>query len=47
MTLFLLKRLGWMALTLWGVFTISFWLMWSVPGGPFGGGFAASEDRHI
>jgi len=35
MILFLLKRLGWMALTLWGVFTISFWLMWSVPGGPF------------
>ena len=32
---FLLKRLLWMVLTLWAVFTVSFWLMWSVPGGPF------------
>jgi oligopeptide transport system permease protein len=31
----LLKRLGWMALTLWIVFTITFTLMWAVPGGPF------------
>jgi oligopeptide transport system permease protein len=29
------KRLGWMALTLWVVFTISWILMRSVPGGPF------------
>ncbi len=32
---FLLKRLGWMALTLWIVFTLSFFLMRSIPGGPF------------
>jgi ABC-type dipeptide/oligopeptide/nickel transport system permease component len=32
---FLLKRLGWMLLTLWIVFTVSFFLMRSVPGGPF------------
>ena len=31
---FLLKRLGWMLLTLWAVFTVSFLLMRSVPGGP-------------
>lgn len=31
----LLKRLGWMALTLWVVFTISWILMRIVPGGPF------------
>jgi oligopeptide transport system permease protein len=31
---FLFKRLAWMALTLWAVFTVSFWLMWMVPGGP-------------
>src|SRR5688500_17866015 len=33
--LILLKRLGWMALTLWVVFTISWILMRVVPGGPF------------
>lgn len=33
--LFLLKRFGWMLLTLWIVYTISFFLMWSAPGGPF------------
>jgi ABC-type dipeptide/oligopeptide/nickel transport system permease component len=33
--LFLLKRLGWMLLTLWVVYTVSFFLMRSVPGGPF------------
>lgn len=32
---FVLRRLGWMLLTLWLVFTISFALMRSVPGGPF------------
>jgi len=34
MTAFVLKRLGWMAITLWVVFTVSFFLMWAVPGGP-------------
>jgi ABC-type dipeptide/oligopeptide/nickel transport system permease component len=33
--IFILKRLAWMALILWIVFTISFILMRSVPGGPF------------
>lgn len=32
---FLLRRLGWMAFTLWVVFTISFFLMRALPGGPF------------
>ena len=32
---FLAKRLIWMVFTLWVVFTISFFLMRSVPGGPF------------
>lgn len=31
----LARKLAWMALTLWVVFTISFFLMHSVPGGPF------------
>ena len=35
MIIFLLKRLGWLAGTLWVVFTISFILMRIVPGGPF------------
>jgi ABC-type dipeptide/oligopeptide/nickel transport system permease component len=34
-TAFILKRLGWMVLTLWAVFTVSFFLMRAVPGGPF------------
>ena len=34
---FILVRLLWMLLTLWVVFTISFFLMRSVPGGPFSG----------
>lgn len=34
---FILVRLLWMLLTLWAVFTISFFLMRSVPGGPFAG----------
>jgi ABC-type dipeptide/oligopeptide/nickel transport system permease component len=29
------KRLGWMLLTLWIVYTFSFFLMRAVPGGPF------------
>ena len=32
---FLLKRLVWMVVTLWVVFTITFFLMRAVPGGPF------------
>lgn len=35
--LIVLKRLAWMALTLWVVFTISWTLMRFVPGGPFDG----------
>ena len=31
---FVLKRLGWMLLTVWVVFTVSFFLMRAVPGGP-------------
>ncbi len=34
MIAFILKRLVWMAITLWVVFTVSFFLMRSVPGGP-------------
>lgn len=37
MTAFLLRRLGWMLLTLWVVFTITFALMRAMPGGPFHG----------
>jgi oligopeptide transport system permease protein len=33
--LILLKRLGWMVLTLWVVFTVSFIIMAITPGGPF------------
>lgn len=32
---FLVKRFGWFLLTLWVVFTVTFFLMRSVPGGPF------------
>ena len=35
MTRFLFSRAMWLALTLWGVFTVSFFLMRAVPGGPF------------
>ncbi|MEN0110161.1 MAG: ABC transporter permease [Planctomycetota bacterium] len=35
MTGFVLRRLGWMLITLWVVFTISFFLMRAVPGGPY------------
>jgi len=38
---FIVKRLGWMALTLWIVFTLSFFLMRAVPGGPF------DEERQL
>ena len=37
----LLKRLAWMAATLWCVFTITFFLMRAVPGGPF------SDERKL
>jgi oligopeptide transport system permease protein len=32
---FIVRRLGWVLITLWVVFTISFFLMRAVPGGPF------------
>ncbi|TWT96051.1 Oligopeptide transport system permease protein OppB [Botrimarina colliarenosi] len=32
---FILRRLGWMLITLWVVFTVSFFLMRAVPGGPY------------
>ena len=32
---FILRRLGWIVITLWAVFTISFILMHSIPGSPF------------
>jgi oligopeptide transport system permease protein len=32
---FILRRLGWILITLWAVFTVSFFLIRSVPGGPF------------
>ena len=35
MIAFCVRRLAWMILTLWVVFTVSFFLMRSVPGGPF------------
>ena len=35
MIAFILKRFVWMVLTLWIVFTLSFFLMRAVPGGPF------------
>lgn len=38
---FLIRRLLWMALTLWVVFTISFALMRAVPGGPY------SSERNL
>jgi oligopeptide transport system permease protein len=34
---FILKRTGWTIVTLWIVFTVSFFLMRAVPGGPFAG----------
>lgn len=37
MIAFMLRRLLWMVITLWVVFTVSFFLMRSVPGGPFDG----------
>lgn len=41
MLTYILKRLGWMLLTLWIVFTVSFFLMRAVPGGPF------DSDRRV
>ena len=37
MTAFLARRFVWFLLTLWVVFTVSFFLMRAVPGGPFDG----------
>ena len=37
MTAFLVRRFVWMLITLWVVFTVSFALMRSVPGGPYDG----------
>lgn len=44
MSPWLLRRLAWMALTVWAVFTVSFILMRSVPGGPFDEARAVPED---
>ena len=41
MTRFILKRLVWMVLILWVVFTVSFLLMRAVPGGPY------SQERQL
>lgn len=41
MTGFILKRLAWMLLILWVVFTVSFFLMRAVPGGPY------SQERQL
>jgi oligopeptide transport system permease protein len=35
LTILIGKRLLWLAVTLWVVFTITFFLSWAVPGGPF------------
>lgn len=35
MIAFLIKRFGWCVLTLWVVYTATFFLMWALPGGPF------------
>ena len=34
---FLVRRMGWMVLTLWAVYTVSFILMKLIPGSPFSG----------
>jgi oligopeptide transport system permease protein len=41
MLTYIFKRLGWMLVTLWVVYTVSFFLMRSVPGGPF------DSDRRV
>jgi oligopeptide transport system permease protein len=41
---FLLRRLGWLAATLWLVFTVTFFLMRAVPGGPLDGERALDPD---
>ena len=35
MPAYLLQRLGMMAVTLWAIITLTFFLMHAVPGGPF------------
>ena len=46
---FLLRRLAWMVVTLWIVFTVTFFLMRSVPGGPLQGDrrMPAEVERNI
>jgi oligopeptide transport system permease protein len=46
---FLLRRIAWMALTLWIVFTVTFFLMRAVPGGPLQGDrrMPAEVERNI
>ncbi len=41
---FLLKRFGWMLITVWVVFTLSFFLMRAIPGGPLNGERVLSES---
>lgn len=40
---FLFKRFGWMIITVWIVFTVSFFLMRQIPGGPLNGERVLSE----
>ncbi len=44
MTSFLIRRLIWMVLTIWVVFTVSFFLTKAIPGGPFDGERALPEE---
>jgi oligopeptide transport system permease protein len=44
MIVFCLRRLAWLAITLWAVFTASFFLMRLAPGGPFDGERALAPE---
>lgn len=44
MTSFILRRLVWMVLTVWVVFTVSFFLTKAIPGGPFDAERALPEE---
>ncbi len=44
MTSFILRRLVWMVLTIWVVFTVSFFLTKAIPGGPFDAERALPEE---
>ena len=44
---FLLKRFGWMIITVWIVFTVSFFLMRQIPGGPLNGERVLSEAVRV